>query len=89
MEEIMDIAHITSEPKKVSFYAKKIHSNPEFYEAEKKRATEYQRIKYQTDEEYKIKRREYCRQRMNEMNKRKREIKKTLEELEANQQQQQ
>lgn len=81
----MDIVHTTNEPKKLSFYAKKIHSNPEFYEAEKKRATEYQRIKYQTDEEYKIKRREYCRQRMNEMNKRKREIKKALEELEANQ----
>ena len=40
------------------FYNNKIKTNPEFYEKEKKRVTEYMVKRYHNDEEYKQKRRE-------------------------------
>ena len=40
------------------FYNNKIKTNPEFYEKEKKRVTEYMVKRYNNDEEYKQKRRE-------------------------------
>ena len=40
------------------FYNNKIKTNPEFYEKEKKRVTEYMVKRYNNDEEYKQKRQE-------------------------------
>ena len=53
--------------KLVSFYANKIHTNPEFYEAEKKRVVKYLVNRYNTDEEYKNKKKEYCKLKMREI----------------------
>ena len=39
--------------KVLSFYANKIHNNPEFYELEKKRVVKYQVQRYNNDDEYK------------------------------------
>lgn len=49
------------------YYNEKIHNNPEFYEAEKKRALEYQRKRLENDPEYREKRKEYCRVKMREL----------------------
>jgi hypothetical protein len=58
--------------KVLSFYANKIHNNPEFYELEKKRVVKYQVQRYNNDDEYKEKKKEYCRMKMQELyNKRK------------------
>ena len=51
----------------ISFYTNKIHSNPEFYEAEKKRVVKYQVERYNNDDEYKQKKKEYCRMKMREI----------------------
>jgi len=56
-----------TEPKSVSFYTYKIHSNPEFYEAEKKRVVKYLVNRYNTDEEFKTKKKEYCKMKMREI----------------------
>lgn len=62
----------TNNLKVVSFYTNKIHNNPEFYEAEKKRVVKYQVQRYNNDDEYKEKKKEYCRMMMKELyNKRK------------------
>ena len=62
----------TNNSKVVSFYTNKIHNNPEFYEAEKKRVVKYQVQRYNNDDEYKEKKKEYCRMKMKELyNKRK------------------
>ena len=53
--------------KVLSFYANKIHNNPEFYELEKKRVVKYQVERYNTDDEYKQKKKEYCRIKMREL----------------------
>jgi len=50
-----------------AYYNNKIHTNPEFYEREKKRVAEYVKNRYNTDEEYKEKRKEYCRNKMKEL----------------------
>ena len=55
-----------TESKVVSFYANKIHNNPEFYEAEKKIVAKYQVERYKKDDEYKQKKKEYCRTEMRE-----------------------
>ena len=44
-----------------SFYTKKIHSNKEFYDEEKKRVVAYINNRYKNDEEYREKRKEYCK----------------------------
>ena len=44
-----------TEPKLLSYYTNKIHTNPEFYETEKKRAVKYLVNRYNTDEEFKTK----------------------------------
>lgn len=54
-----------------AFYTNKIHNNPEFYEKEKQRVIQYQNNRYKTDEEYKEKRKEYCRLKMKEYYQRK------------------
>lgn len=59
--------------KVVSFYTNKIHSNPEFYELEKKRVVKYQVERYNTDDEYKQKKKEYCRLKMRELYNRRKE----------------
>ena len=53
--------------KVLSFYANKIHNNPEFYELEKKRVVKYQVERYNTDDEYKQKKKEYCRLKMRDL----------------------
>ena len=53
------------------FYTNKIHNNPEFYEKEKKRVVEYHKNRYETDLEYREKRKEYCRIKMREYYQRK------------------
>ncbi len=57
----------TNNLKVLSFYANKIHNNPEFYELEKKRVVKYQVERYNTDDEYKQKKKEYCRMKMKEL----------------------
>lgn len=57
----------TNNLKVLSFYANKIHNNPEFYELEKKRVAKYQVERYNTDDEYKQKKKEYCRMKMREL----------------------
>lgn len=57
----------TNNIKVLSFYANKIHNNPEFYELEKKRVVKYQVERYNTDDEYKQKKKEYCRMKMKEL----------------------
>jgi hypothetical protein len=56
-----------TESKVVSFYANKIHNNPAFYELEKKRVAKYQVERYKNDDEYKQKKKEYCRTKMREI----------------------
>jgi hypothetical protein len=56
-----------TDSKVVSFYTNKIHSNPAFYEAEKKRVVKYQVERYNNDDEYKQKKKEYCRMKMREI----------------------
>ena len=56
-----------TELKVVSFYANKIHNNPAFYELEKKRVAKYQVERYKNDDEYKQKKKEYCRTKMREI----------------------
>jgi hypothetical protein len=56
-----------TDSKVISFYANKIHSNPAFYEAEKKRVVKYQVERYNNDDEYKQKKKEYCRMKMSEI----------------------
>jgi hypothetical protein len=51
----------------LSYYTNKIHNNPEFYEAEKKRVAKYQVERYKNDEEYKQKKKEYCKMKMKEL----------------------
>ena len=53
--------------KVLSFYANKIHNNPEFYELEKKRVVKYPVQRYKNDDEYKEKKKEYCRMKMREL----------------------
>jgi hypothetical protein len=53
------------------FYTNKIHSNQESYEKEKKRVTEFQRNRYENDEEYRERRKGYCRIKMKEYYQRK------------------
>ena len=65
----------TNNIKALSFYANKIHNNPEFYELEKKRVVKYQVERYNTDDEYKQKKKEYCRMKMKELyNRRKNQV---------------
>ncbi len=59
--------------KVVSFYTNKIHTNPEFYEVEKKRVVKYQVQRYNNYDEYKAKKKEYCRQKMKELYNRRKE----------------
>ena len=64
-----------TDSKIVSFYNNKIHSNPEFYALEKKRVVTYQIERYNNDDEYKQKKKEYCRLKMQELyNRRKQQI---------------
>ena len=55
------------------YYNNKIHTDAEFYEAEKKRVIAYQNNRYATDQEYREKRKEYARSYMREYNRRKKE----------------
>jgi len=57
----------TNNLKVLSFYANKIPNKPEFYELEKKRVVKYQVERYNTDDEYKQKKKEYCRMKMKEL----------------------
>ena len=56
-----------TELKVVSFYTNKIHNNPAFYELEKKRVAKNQVERYKNDDEYKQKKKEYCRTKMREI----------------------
>ena len=56
-----------TDSKIISFYNNKIHSNPEFYALEKKRVVKYQIERYNNDDEYKQKKKEYCRLKMQEL----------------------
>ena len=58
-----------------AFYTKKIHNNIEFYEAEKKRVALYINNRYKNDEEYREKRKEYCKLKMREYYERKKALK--------------
>ena len=58
-----------------AFYTKKIHDDKEFYEAEKKRVATYINNRYKTDEEYREKRKEYCKLKMREYYERKKALK--------------
>jgi len=49
------------------FYNNKITNDPEFYANEKQRVVTYIKNRYNTDEEYKEKRKEYCRLKMKEL----------------------
>jgi len=55
-----------------SYYNNKIHTDPEFYDKEKK-VVAYVKNRYNTDEEYREKRKEYCRLKMKEINARRKE----------------
>ena len=59
--------------KQNAFYKNKIHNNAEFYELEKKRVAAYINNRYNTDEEYREKRKEYCKIKMREYYQRKKE----------------
>ena len=61
-----------------AFYTNKIHSNAEFYEKEKKRVVEYQKNKYATDEEYREKKKEYCRIKMKELYQKKKTLAQSI-----------
>jgi pyrroloquinoline quinone (PQQ) biosynthesis protein C len=63
------------------FYNNKIANDPEFYANEKQRVTAYMKNRYNTDEEYKEKRKEYCRIKMKELYQ-----KRKLEKLQQQQQ---
>ena len=54
-----------------TYYNNRIHTNPEFYDEEKKRVVAYQNNRYATDEEYRERKKEYARNAMREYNKRK------------------
>lgn len=56
------------------YYCDKIHNNPEFYETEKKRVIKYQNDRYSNDEEYRNKKKEYCRIKMKELYQKKKNI---------------
>ena len=58
-----------------AFYTKKIHSNKEFYDEEKKRVVAYINNRYKNDEEYREKRKEYCKLKMREYYERKKPLK--------------
>jgi hypothetical protein len=49
------------------FYNNKITNNPEFYANEKQRVITYMKNRYNTDEEYKEKKKEYSRMKMKEL----------------------
>jgi hypothetical protein len=49
------------------YYYKKIHNDIEFYEAEKKRIIKYQVRRYANDEEFRNKKKEYCKLKMREL----------------------
>jgi hypothetical protein len=63
------------------FYNNKIANDPEFYASEKQRVVNYIKNRYNTDEEYKEKRKEYCRIKMKELYQ-----KRKLEKLQQEQQ---
>jgi hypothetical protein len=56
-----------TESKLLSYYTNKIHTNPEFYAAEKIRVVKYLVNRYNTDEEFKTKKKEYCKMKMREI----------------------
>ncbi len=62
-------------------YNNKITNNPDFYAKEKQRVITYIKNRYNTDEEYKEKRKEYCRMKMKELYQ-----KRKLEKLQQQQQ---
>ena len=57
----------TDNIKIVSFYTNKIRNNPEFYELEKKRVVKYQVERYNTDDDFKEKKKAYCKAKMREI----------------------
>lgn len=50
-----------------NYYNNKINNDPEFYEEEKKRVVRYQVSRYNTDEEYREKKKEYSRNAMKKL----------------------
>lgn len=71
--------------KVVSFYTNKIRSNPEFYEAEKKRVVKYQVERYKNDDDYKQKKKEYCKLKMREIYNRKKQQQQQQAQVPINQ----
>lgn len=49
------------------YYFNKIHTNSNFYDAEKKRIVKYQVRRYANDEEFRNKKKEYCKLKMREL----------------------
>ena len=47
--------------RKNNFNINKIHNNDELYQAEKKRVNAYIKNRYNTDEEFREKRKQYCK----------------------------
>jgi hypothetical protein len=45
------------------YYSNKIHTNPDFYQKEKKRIADYMKNRYNTDEAYREKKKKYHRER--------------------------
>ena len=66
-----------------AYYNNKIHTNPEFYEKEKRGLPNMLRFllknRYNTDEEFKEKRKEYCRIKMKELYQRRKQKNKNKE----------
>jgi len=58
-----------------AFYTKKIHNDKDFYDEEKKRVVKYINNRYKNDEEYREKRKEYCKLKMRESYQRKKALK--------------
>jgi hypothetical protein len=50
-----------------AYYNSKIHTDPDFYGRGKKGVAEYVKNRYNTDEEFKGKRNQYCLNKMKEL----------------------
>ena len=58
-----------------NFYTNKIHYDDEFYQAEKKRVVAYIKNRYENDEEFREKRKEYCKIKMKELYDKRKQLK--------------
>jgi hypothetical protein len=77
-EDNLDNERLKNNMRVNAFYTKKIHSNTEFYENEKRRVAEYQKNRYENDAEYREKKKEYCRIKMRELYQRKKALAQSI-----------